>query len=126
MVFPVIPVILAGSAIASAVSGIAGQYYNNKTAQAGLAWQKALQQENSRFWRDYERNTGITPLYPYRSGYNFNTVPMESYQNSLDYSVFGYGSSVVHGISGIAGIYGSYAGRNYHSDPGYRDWYMYR
>lgn len=24
--------------------------------------------ENDRYWRDYEENTGITPLYPYRAG----------------------------------------------------------
>lgn len=24
--------------------------------------------ENERYWSDYKKNTGITPLYPYRAG----------------------------------------------------------
>lgn len=24
--------------------------------------------ENERFWNDYKKNTGVTPLYPYRAG----------------------------------------------------------
>lgn len=29
---------------------------------------KAMQDENTRFWSDYYKNTGIKPLYPYRAG----------------------------------------------------------
>lgn len=28
------------------------------------------QQENERYWKDYEKNTGVRPRYPYRAGEN--------------------------------------------------------
>lgn len=31
--------------------------------------QKKRMEENEQYWEDYYENTGVTPLYPYRSNY---------------------------------------------------------
>ncbi len=35
-------------------------------------YERAEREENERYWADYERNTGITPLYPIRAGMERN------------------------------------------------------
>lgn len=40
----------------------------------GVYLEDEIKKENERYWSDYEKNTGVKPLYPHRAG---------SYQNDI-------------------------------------------
>lgn len=87
---------LVGSAI---VSGAVNSVFNYRTAKYSYDYNKLLMNENTRFWKDYEKNTGVLPRYPYRSGYNFNQTSLYGAQATQ----YGALNSVVNSM-----LYGSF------------------
>lgn len=61
LVFPIVGALVAGT-IASGFGS--GAYSVYRSYMGG--------RENSRYWADYQRNTGVTPRYRYRSGYSYD------------------------------------------------------
>ena len=80
----VLPALFLAGAVGSGV--LAGGY---KAGREYLA-----SRENKRYWADYQRNTGVTVRYPYKSGYHYNYSAMLSgvHQgfNSGLYGYYGY------------------------------------
>lgn len=54
------------------VIGFVGAYKQNANARYQTEYQRNLIADNERYWADYYKNTGITPRYPYRTGYYQN------------------------------------------------------
>lgn len=64
-----------GFAVSTAI-GVGSSTYNfyqNSQRQA----------ENQRYWNDYEKNTGIRPRYPYRTGSYYDYGYMLSYASDM-------------------------------------------
>lgn len=62
-----LPIIAGVSFGVSAISDLYSQWKNYQ-------YQSGALKENERYWQDYYRNTGVKPLYPYRSGYYQNSA----------------------------------------------------
>lgn len=61
LVFPIVGALVAGSL----ASGFGSAAYSGYRSYMGG-------RENSQYWADYQRNTGVTPRYKYRSGYSYD------------------------------------------------------
>lgn len=107
MPIPVAP-ILAGAYIAASAGASVYSSYKN------IQYQKAYMAENARYWKDYEKRTGLKPRYPYRAGSVYNT-------NSL-YNSY---SSLVRSWTPLVGFgYGQVGRRSneYRPNKNYTDW----
>lgn len=109
MPFPAIVAgILAAGTIASTGAGAYKTYRGTKTASANLAYQMAMQKENTRYWNEYYKNTGFRPRYRYRSGYVYNPMSINNLRNTLDVAPASYVSGFSTGARSLAGLYGRY------------------
>lgn len=100
MAFPVAALMSAGTA----GSGIVSSVYT-------FAREFMASRENSRYWADYQRNTGVTVRYPFRTGYYYDYSRMLGAVNSGFKSAnWGYGQ--------YSGGYRAGGGNDY-------DYYMY-
>lgn len=97
--------ILAAGTIASAGAGAYKTYRGTKTASANLAYQMAMQRENTRYWNEYYKNTGYRPRYPYRSGYVYNPTTINNLQNTIDVAPASYISGFSYGAMSLASLY---------------------
>lgn len=79
MAFP----FLAAAALGYVGSGFLGSAYS--TGRSYLA-----SRENSQYWKDYERNTGVRVRYKYRSGYHYDYGRMLGGMQGMS----GYGGSL--------------------------------
>lgn len=80
-----------------------------KSQNYQIGYERASALENERYWRDYEKNTGKKPLYPYRTGaaYDYSTLyNTEFYKRSSQGSLGRNIGSALYG----AGLY-KYGGR---------------
>ncbi len=97
-----------------ALLGIAGGVTMGASAGWDLYQRHLYMEENSRFWSDYEKQTGFSPRYERRVG---------AYNDYIG-AVLGASSRAVYASSLLAtNIYG---GRGYRSDRNYDPGYMYR
>lgn len=114
-----LPLLLAGTMAAGVLVNAYDAYRTHQVNAVAMDYQKGLQNEITRYWGDYYRNTGFRPRYPYRAGAVFDTSALYrmSYQNTM---------SVVRAFQPFGSIGGFYAPqRTYKADRGYRDPYHY-
>lgn len=102
MVFPWIPIGIAGATIASTLySGI----QSRNASRYSMDYQKNLKKENDLFWENYRKNHNWKKsrkiLYPYRAGYYFNESSFynanASYNSSFARNI-GYTSAALGGL----------------------------
>lgn len=113
----VAPLIIAGVALAgigiSAAANIYSAYKQKGAADYTVSYQDALMRENARYWGDYYKNTGFSPVYPMRSGFVFNESALRGAQASSDVA-YAHAIGSTAGLAGASmGIYGAYARGSY-------------
>ena len=87
MSVPVLGILMGVSSGASSL----GSLYSARSNAASYQYTAARFAENSRYWADYLKNTGITPRYPYRAG-AVNDVGQ----------LYGRQAGIAQGVSGVA------------------------
>lgn len=81
-------------------AGLLGDIYSARSAMENYSYTQNRFAENSRFWSDYERNTGVKVRYPYRSGAVNNLGEL--------YTANAQGAHAVsHGSKRISDLYGN-------------------
>lgn len=83
---PILPIVAGASFGASFIWDLYSQWKNYQ-------YQKGVLDENERYWKDYVRNTGVKPRYPYRSGMYQNSAFLYSGLVRTHTSLVGYGVS---------------------------------
>lgn len=86
-----------GSAIVGGLTRYYETYQNNQVNQYTNAYSRGAFVENGRFWTDYRKNTGKTPVYPYRAGSNYNLTTFYSTQAGLN----NYGARQIRNVNSI-------------------------
>lgn len=83
---PILPIVAGVSFGVGIASDLYSQWKNYQ-------YQKGVLSENERFWKDYIRNTGVKPRYPYRSGMYQNSAFLYSGLVRTHTSIADYGVS---------------------------------
>lgn len=103
------PAIVAGILAAGTAVSVGASTYKTykgvKTADANLVYQRAMERDNSQFWRDYYKNTGFRPQYRYRSGYVYNPTQINNLMNTIDVAPASYAQGMSYGAMSLASLY---------------------
>lgn len=77
--------------------------------QYTLNYERNYARENEQYWKEYEKNTGKTARYPYRSGVNYDLSTFYNTQRNIRESYASTGRMFGSALYG-AGLY-KYGGR---------------
>lgn len=103
-----LPAIILAAMVAGALVDVYATEKNTKASDKALNYSSAYInsqfQENERYWRDYYKNTGVRPKYPYRSGavndisqLYYNDASKLMNKNARYQSYAGVGTSMAYG-----------------------------